>query len=103
MYLNEADFGEAYADLFCINAEVQAIVDRHREPRDVTDPAYWNGVKQKAIADWRAGLVPIWRRTAKGKQLFLGYENNPEHCLMRDEYDAARQDVSSTRNEVAAC
>ena len=84
----EMDADEAYAELFCINAEVQAILDRHREPRDLADPQYWRGVKQKALADWRTGLVPIWRGTPEGTQIFLGYENDPEACSRRAEFDS---------------
>lgn len=79
---------EIQADLFCIAAEVSAILDRHRPPRDTSDPAYWATVKRQALADWREGRVPIWRRNPDGTQLFFGFENDPEACRQRDEYDA---------------
>lgn len=77
---------EAYADLFCINAEVSAILERYREPRDVTAGS-WPDVRRQALEDWRAGRVPIWRREPDGTQIYFGLENDLEACRGRDEYD----------------
>lgn len=87
---SEISADEAYADVFCISAEVRAILDRHRAPRDLDDPEFWRSVKQKALADWHSGRVPIWRQTHDdGKQVFFGYENDPAACARRDEFDSA--------------
>lgn len=95
----ERDVGEMYADLFCISAEVQEILDRHRKPRDLDDPAYWNTAKQRALADWKAGRVPIWRRIDDdGKQVFFGYENDPAACRRRDEFDARQRTAIKRSN-----
>lgn len=82
---------EAVADIFCITAEVSAILDRHRPPRDLDDPEFWADTKRKAMADWHAGLVPIWWRNPDDTWVFLGYENDPEALRLRDEYAAAKQ------------
>lgn len=71
----ESDAAEAYAELFCIQAEVQAILDRHRPPRDMEAPEFWPDAKRRALADWRAGRIPRWHRAGDGTQTFLGFES----------------------------
>ena len=70
------DFAETYANLFCIQAEVVAILDRHREPRDTSSPTFWEEVQRQAIADWRAGHIPIWQRTPTGAYVLAGFEDD---------------------------
>ena len=72
------DFAETYADLFCIQAEVTAILDRHREPRDMNVPGFWGEVQRQALADWHAGHIPIWRRTSTGAYTFAGFEDEQQ-------------------------
>ncbi|MFI7191433.1 hypothetical protein ACIBQ0_17000 [Nocardia nova] len=81
---------ETYANLFCIGAEVSAILDRYRTPRDLSAPEAWNEIRRKAIEDCHAGAVPIWRRNPDGTQVFFGMENDPEACRRRDVHDAAQ-------------
>lgn len=85
---DERDINELIADLFCLQAEVKDILDRHREPFDLSDPEYWKRVKRQAMADWRAGRVPIWRETHEEKWVFLGYENDPVACRRRDAFNS---------------
>lgn len=70
------DFAETYANLFCIQAEVSAILDRYREPRDMDAPEFWDDVKRGALADWRAGHIPIWHRNPDGTHVLTGFEDD---------------------------
>jgi hypothetical protein len=82
---------EAHANLFCTAAEVREILNRYRKPVAIEAPEYWAAAKRKAYEDWHAGRIPIWRRNPDGTQVFFGYENDPEACQRRDEFDAEQQ------------
>jgi hypothetical protein len=90
MTTDDRRLNDLHADLFCIGAEVSAILDRHRDPIP-GDAEYLTRAKSQALADWHAGRIPIWRRNPDGTQVFFGLECDPEACRRRDEYDAAQR------------